>query len=117
MLIVTTEEFIKMPAGTIFAPFEPNEFAFLEDLEIKVDGGDGETYLGTMPIVPWLDPRRTFAGPGQYEVDYEIYDGSSAEISMYELVAVLEPKDVLNLISKLVWALNGCKNFGEEKTE
>lgn len=106
MKIVKTEEFIKMPAGTIFAPFAPS--VFLDGFEIKVDAGDGNSYCGTMPLEPWLDDF-TYYCEGQYDVDFEVYDGSSADIVQYDLVAVLEEKDVRNLIGKLEWALNGCK--------
>lgn len=105
MLIVTKEEFIKMPAGTIFAPWVP--CCFDAGFEIKVDAGDGEHYNGTMPLEPWIDCIMPL-DPGQYDVDFEIYDGDQNDIYKYKYIAVLEPKDIVNLISKLVWALNGC---------
>lgn len=110
MLIVKREDFIKMPAGTIFAPFLPNVFA--EGFEIKVDGGNGERYCGTMPLEPWIDNDFTMT-EGQYNVDYEIYDGDQNSILEYDLIAVLEEKDVHALIEKLMWALNGCKDEPE----
>ena len=113
MLIVKREDFIKMPAGTIFAPYIPNVFA--EGFEIKVDGGNGERYCGTMPLEPWIDD--VVMTEGQYDVDYEIYDGDQNDIADYELIAVLEEKDVHALIAKLMWALNGCKDEPEEMSE
>ena len=106
MLIVKREEFIKMPAGTIFAPWIPN--CFMDEFQIKVDGGDGEHYNGTMPLSPWLGD--SIICPGQNDVDFEIYDGDQNDISNFEYIAVLERKDVENLISKLQWSLNGCNN-------
>lgn len=107
MKVVTVEEFIKMPAGTIFCPIKDGMFDN-NDFEIKTQ--DGERYCGTMPLVPWIDEFISIKYPGTYDIDYEIYDGCSADlIGLYECIAVLEEKDVRNLISKLYWALNGCK--------
>lgn len=96
MLIVKREEFVRMPAGTIFAPWRPN--CFMERFEIKVNSGRpdpdyGWLYCGTMPLEPWLED---FVCPGQNDV------------AEYDYIAVLERKDVENLIGKLQWALNGC---------
>ena len=108
MLIVKREEFVRMPAGTIFAPWRPNYF--MERFEIKVDGGRlytdyGWVYSGTMPLEPWLEEH---VGPGQNDVDFQVYDGDQNDVADYDYIAVLERKDVENLIGKLQWALNGC---------
>ena len=108
MLIVKREEFVRMPAGTIFAPWRPN--CFMERFEIKVDTGRlypnyGWGYVGTMPLEPWLED---FVGPGQNDVDFQVYDGDQNDVADYDYIAVLERKDIENLISKLQWALNGC---------
>lgn len=108
MLIIPRREFLKMPAGTIFAPWIPNAFAY--EFEIKVDGGDGEHYNGTMPLTPWLGDD---IYPGQNDVDFKIYDGDQNDIRDYKWIAVLEEKDVRNLISKLEWALKGCPDEEE----
>lgn len=108
MLIIPRQEFLKMPAGTIFAPWIPNEFA--DEFEIKVDGGDGKRYCGTMPLVPWLEDG---VSPGRNDIDFEIYDGDQNDICEYAWIAVLEEKDVRNLISKLEWALKGCPDEEE----
>lgn len=116
MKIVGYEEFIRMPAGTIFAPFTPNFFE--EGFEIKVDEGheyigqwDDEkhwAFLGTMPLEPWLacDDSMTY---GEYDVKLEIYDGDSTDAMHYKMFAVLEPHDVKELINALYWALDGCE--------
>ena len=119
MLIVKREEFVRMPAGTIFAPWRPN--CFMAGFEIKVDPGRlypdyGWVYSGTMPLEPWLED---FVGPGQNDVDFQVYDGYQNDVAEYEYIAVLERKDIENLIGKLQWALNGCPYLelitGEEK--
>ena len=38
MRLVTYDEFVRMPAGTIFAPYEP--CVLKEELAIKVDPGE-----------------------------------------------------------------------------
>lgn len=108
MLIVKREEFVRMPAGAVFAPWRPN--CFMERFEIKVDTGRlypnyGWGYVGTMPLEPWLED---FVGPGQNDVDFQVYDGDQNDVADYDYIAVLERKDIENLISKLQWALNGC---------
>lgn len=108
MLIVKREEFVKMPAGTIFAPWRPN--CFMGIFEIKVDTGRfypdyGWVYTGIMPLEPWLEDS---VCPGQNDVDFQVYDGDQNDVAEYDYIAVLERKDVENLIGKLQWALNGC---------
>lgn len=108
MLIVKREDFLKMSAGTIFAPWTPN--CFMGTFEIKVDPGRfypdcGWVYSGTMPLEPWLDDHIC---PGHNDVDFQVYDGDQNDVSEYEYIAVLERKDIENLIGKLRWALNGC---------
>ena len=108
MLIVKREDFVKMPAGTIFAPWSPN--CFMDVFEIKVDTGQfhpdcGWIYCGAMPLEPWLEAS---VGPGQNDIDFQIYDEDQNDVADYEYIAVLERKDVENLIGKLQWALNGC---------
>lgn len=111
MIIMTPQEFARMPAGTIFAPYTP--CVFNDRMEIKVDPGsewyDGTwSYNGTMPLEPWLgdDAPMTF---GRYEIGWEIYDGDQNDISDEKMIAVLEPEEVRRLIRILEWSLDGCK--------
>ena len=119
MKIVDYETFVRMPAGTIFAPYEP--CIYKDRFEIKVDGGCEWTdsygkkrwlFNGTMPLEPWLDDF--IFDEGQYDVDFEIYDGDGVDASSHELFAVLEPKDVNRLIQCLQWALAGCPGDSHE---
>lgn len=115
MKIVTYDEFVRMPAGTIFAPYKP--CVFEDRMEIKVDGG-GEYidwqgkkkwgFIGTMPLEPWLGDMAPM-DYGEYEAKWEIYDGDQNDASFYSMFAVLEPQDVDKLISILRWAQGGCK--------
>lgn len=116
MKIVNYETFVRMPAGTIFAPYEP--CVALEDWEIKVDEPreykrNGEKYWaynGTMPLEPsFINPEEA-TDFGTYETEMFIYDGSNADILEYKMFAVFEPHEVERLIYALRWALEGCKN-------
>lgn len=108
MKIVKTKDFIKMPAGTIFACIDKDNF--MSPFEIKVDTGNGESFLGAMPINQFEDAAEFFFEGDRYDVEFDIYDTSSADVIQYDLIAILEEKDVRTLISKLEWALNGCKD-------
>ena len=115
MKIVDYETFIRMPAGTIFAPFTP--CVFQNRFEIKVDGGwedyhpiTGKKrwyFNGTMPLEPW-NANELFEGCDETEASFEVYDGDSTDASSYKLFCVLQPNDVEKLISALYWALDGC---------
>jgi hypothetical protein len=118
MRIVDYETFIRMPAGTIFAPFTP--CVFLERFEVKVDkgweGGDGDwCFNGTMPLEPW-NTEDLFEGCDPTEAEFGVYDGDSVDASNYKLFCVLEPDDVKKLINVLHWALDGCPGEFDECT-
>lgn len=115
MKLVTTDEFVRMPAGTVFAPFEP--CVIKGRLEIKVDGGAlvkgwrGErfwAYNGTMPLEPWNLEELNGIGD-QADAEYEVYDGDQNDMLFEKMVLVLERQDVEKMISVLKWALDGCK--------
>ena len=116
MLIVDYETFIRMPAGTIFAPYKP--CVFEEGFQIKVDGGQefesmftGEkkwAFNGTMPLEPWFDDYIYPDTYGQWDTNFEVYDGDSNDAAEYKMFAVLEPHEIQNLINILLWAANRC---------
>lgn len=113
MKIVDYETFIRMPAGTIFAPWRP--CVFEEPFEIKVDGGKDYTYAngekkyyfnGTMPLEPW---NVTELFPGcDIEASFEVYDGDSNDASFHEWFCVLDRNDIMELITALYWSMDGC---------
>ena len=119
MKIVTFEEFNRMPAGTIFAPWTPCTYA--GEFEIKTDAGneyvnkyDGKTrwsFNGTMPIVPHVDANQIFMGiyeGGPVLSEMWHYDGSTVDYEDHKLFAIMEEKDVRKVIEALEWALGGC---------
>lgn len=106
MKLITYEEFCKMPAGTIFAPFEP--CVLREELSIKVDGGDKDGWFnGVMSLEPWnLEDLRVVGE--QSPARFEVYDGANADYQNEEMILVLEEADIDRMIMFLKWAKNGC---------
>lgn len=116
MKIVTYDEFVRMPAGTIFAPWTP--CAYKDEFEIKVDGGHSYInrysgkecwgFNGTMPVFPYANDDWCFRGVGPIHSEMYLYDGSNADYDDDELFAVMEEKDIRKMIEALEWALKGC---------
>lgn len=117
MKIVDYETFIRMPAGTVFAPYEP--CVFQDRFMIKVDAGweytDGRgekrwAFNGTMPLEPWFegDMSDWAFDLGTYDTELVVYDGDSNDAAQYKMFAVLERYEIDGLIFALEWAQNGC---------
>lgn len=117
MKIVDYETFIRMPAGTIFAPWKP--CVMVNEPEIKVDHGCEllirfSEYIkniwyfnGTCQIVPKPVEGEGF-GFGEVESEFYYYDGDSNEAQDYDMFLIFEEKDIDNMIKVLEWAKNGC---------
>ena len=111
MKIVDYRTFVRMPAGTIFASYEPCVFG---DFQIKTDTGHFKTrdewgFLGIMPLAPYfIDDDHLAFGPGKFEIEQAIYDIGDADYDEYGLFAILELHEVKQLINTLHWALAGC---------
>lgn len=117
MKIVDFENFVRLPAGTIFAPYTP---CVLEDrLAIKVDEGrdwdesegyfDSHSFNGVMSLEPWLGDYSCLFRPGDQEpASFENYDGDNNDYRDYELFLIFEEEDVDRLIRVLEWAKGGC---------
>lgn len=118
MKIVTFDEFNQMPAGTIFAPWEP--CVYLEPFKIKTDTGE------------WVKPNRRFFDQkekfymfngvldlapdvpvtkdcGTFRTTQWTWDGDSNDYRDYSLFAILEPYEVDRLTKALEWAKSGCQ--------
>lgn len=116
MRLIGFEEFCRMPAGTVFAPYEP--CALREDLAIKVDAGRDmppdykwyrHTFNGVMPLHPWIDGTLGPWGIGdELEASFEVYDGDTNDYCDYEMFLVFDEADIDRMINALVWAKNGC---------
>lgn len=117
MKIVDHETFIRMPAGTIFAPWEP--CVMKDGPEIKIDhgrelliesGGHPKkiwSFNGTCPIIPQPIEGEGFDF-GEVESEFWYYDGDSVDASDYEMFLIFEEKDIDNMIKVLQWAKCGC---------
>lgn len=125
MKIVNYDDFVRMPAGTIFAPFTPN--IFTEEFGIKVDTGEEHDipfcgkrwcFNGVMPLRPWLGDFSNYIGSlylgFQEDASFEIYDGDHNDYDKDGMFAILEEQDVKRLIKVLEWALKGCEGEVEE---
>lgn len=104
MKIVTCEEFIVMPAGTVFAPCDEYGSVF-DEFEIKMDEGkiyNGEhTFNGTCPVFPIVQ---------DFELEFFPYDGDANDARGHEYFLILEQQDVEQVIAMLHWANSGCKD-------
>lgn len=124
MKVVDFDTFVRLPSGTIFAPYTP--CCLLGEMEIKVDGGhpyksspcsEGYAFNGTMALSPWLgDASGCLLIPGDTPpASFEIYDGCDVDYRDYKLFLIFEDADVERLIRVLEWARSGCEgpNPGE----
>ena len=122
MKIVSFDDFCKMPAGTIFAPYEP--CTIKEELAIKVDPGEAMPanfpyykwcFNGVMPLSPRLGQYCALWGPGDHEeASFEIYDGDTNDYCDYEMFLVFEESDIDRMISVLNWAKMAVSVTAEE---
>lgn len=116
MKLVNFEEFCKMPAGTVFAPYKPCVLDGI--LEIKVDPGrdyynkDGTVehwFNGVMPLEPWFDyDCMLFKEGDEEEITFEVYDGDNNDYRDHKLFLVFDSSDIDKMIDVLKWAKNGC---------
>ena len=117
MRLVDFEEFCRMPAGTVFAPYSP---CILEDeLSIKTDEGEDmppdypycrHSFLGVMPLTPWFEPGHELMQVGDtLPASFEIYDGSNADYMDHQMFLVFDEADIDRMINALIWAKNGCE--------
>lgn len=128
MKIVDFETFVRMPAGTIFAPYKP---CFLEDrLAIKVDEGKDSVepvdliygshwFNGVMSLEPWMGDSCLFEPGDQEPASFEIWDGDNNDYRDYDMFLIFEEADTDKLIRVLEWAKSGCvgDNPGEIEME
>ena len=109
MHLVDFETFNRLPAGTIFAPYEQSSLK--EGLSIKVDHGQefkdhGWLFNGVMQLEPWnLD---CVFDEESIKATFEIYDGATADYMNYKQFLIFDACDIDRLIKVLQWARHGC---------
>lgn len=111
MKIVDYETFIRMPSGTVFAPYSP--CALEEELAIKVDEGEetahGYTFNGVLLLRPWFGEDCKLMSIGdEAEASFAIFDGDNNDYKCYKMFIVFDWVDLDKLIKVLEWAKNGC---------
>ena len=111
MKIVDYNEFVRLPAGTVFCPYEP--CFFHSPLQIKTDTGwqSGTKYLfnGTISLEPSFSDQENLAFcVGRYEIGFPVCDTSSIDFDENSLFAILDKEEIENLIDLLKWELKGC---------
>lgn len=116
MRLVGFEEFCRMPAGTVFAPYEP--CILRDELAIKTDPGEEmpptykwcrHIFNGVMPLSPALGPDVELWDIGdQAPASFDIYDGSTVDYMDYKMFLIFDESDIDRMINALVWAKNGC---------
>lgn len=109
MRIVSRDDFLKLPAGTLFSKFEPLIF---EDLAIKGDTSDGANDFMYQPIASAVDfedtsdlldkTERATKESVAMDLDCQSRDGCFDESQMF---LVWERADVEQLIARLNTAL------------
>ena len=118
MKIVGFDEFCRMPAGTVFAPYEHCILA--EELSIKVDPGEEmppdykwcrHSFNGVMPLRPWLGGAedKLWNIGDTCPASFEIYDGSSVDYMEYKMFLIFDEADIDRMINVMLWAKNGCE--------
>ena len=123
MKIVNFEEFNRMPAGTIFAPYEP--CMAKDEPEIKFDQGQLCTYEGTglspawlfngtVPIIPSPEIDDASFDYGKVKGQFHFYDGCSADYCDEKMFLIYEKEDILAMMRLLAWALDGCPGSFED---
>ena len=118
MKIVDYDTFVRMPKGTIFAPWTPR--VMLADPEIKIDPGrewlvydqNGKKkmtwgYNGTCQIIPHVVMDDGF-DYGPVKTDFFFHDGDSNDTAEYKMFLIFEEEDIDNMIKVLEWAKKGC---------
>lgn len=112
MLIVDRKTFMAMPAGTVFAKYEPCVFG---DLSIKEDT-IGDIDFCVQEIIPWFTNTVDFStwadaleaaanGVPSPPLDYDIC-GRDGMFEVDQLFAVFERHDVEALIARLTKSLD-----------
>lgn len=127
MKIVDFGTFVRLPAGTVFAPFRP---ANNKPFEIKVDEGcdlytpsgeDVHVFNGVVSLEPWIETEYCSLFESYYHesASFKIRDCDNNYYKEYKLFLILEKEDVQRLIKVLQWANRGCvgKNPGEIELE
>ena len=119
MKIVTYEEMVELPVGSVFCKYEP----CVLDARWTIKTGETHTtfdgqriFSGVMNLEPWaINMDDMPSGKGEFETEMTTVDTSSYDIGEKgDLFAILEDYEVIGMIGALLWALKKYKNGFKE---
>lgn len=99
MRILTKEELLKAPPGTVYSPYLPDVID--GKIHIKVDN---TCNLEIIPNHEWGDINDTYRATNWATDDLSI----QADYDANDLFAVFNKAEIMKMIDCLAWALSGC---------
>ena len=105
MRVLTKEELINEPNGTVYIPYTPK--VFTGEIHIITGKNDktGE-WNGELPFLPW-----TVDEDGFFYTNWATVDNTWWELDNNKTYAVFSKNEILKMIECLQWALTGCKTY------
>ena len=119
MKIVTYEEMVELPVGSVFCKYEPcvlDARWTIKTAETHTTFDGQRIFSGVMDLEPWaINMDDMPSGKGTFETEMTTVDTSSYDIGEKgDLFAVLEDYEVIGMIGALLWALKKYKNGFKE---
>ena len=120
MKIVTYEEMVELPVGSVFCKYEPcclDQKWMIKTGETQTSQFNGERlFSGVMYLEPWAANMDDMPfGKGTFTTEMTTVDTRSFDIGKKgDLFAVLEDYEIIGMIGALLWALKKCKNDFKE---
>ena len=120
MKIVTYEEMVELPVGSVFCKYEPcclDQKWMIKTGETQTSQfNGGRLFSGVMYLEPWAANMDDMPfGKGTFTTEMTTVDTRSFDIGKKgDLFAVLEDYEIIGMIGALLWALKKCKNDFKE---
>jgi len=117
MRILTKEEFVKEPNGTVFTTTDP--MAADDNLYIKTgyfECNNKPTWDGEIPLIPGYSTLKDDDFKNYY-CNWCSIDTSECDYDDNQLFYVFSKNEVIQMINLLMWSLSGCttNNIDENK--
>ena len=120
MKIVTYEEMVELPVGSVFCKYEPcvlDARWMIKTGETQTNQFNGERlFSGIMYVEPWaVNMDDMPLGKGSFATEMTTVDTRSYNVGEKgDLFAVLEDYEIVGMIGALLWALKKHKNDFKE---